>query len=231
MPSLNPYDAAEFARVSRELLAEPKVELTVQRVVDLAVETIAGCDYAGIFLRQGSSIVTPASTDALVDELDQAQQDLHEGPCLDAIWVEDLYRITDTSREQRWPSWTPRAAAAGIGSTLSVRLATEANVVGALNLYSRQVEAFDDEAVLTAYIYASHASSAIAVTSEVEGLTTALQSRHSIGLAQGLLMFRYGMNEESAFQVLRRLSSHENAKLRDIAARVIEEFHRTGTLA
>ena len=31
--------------------------------------------------------------------------------------------------------------------------------------------------------------------------------------------------------VLRRLSSHQNVKLRDIAAHVIDEFKRTGTLA
>ena len=44
-------------------------------------------------------------------------------------------------------------------------------------------------------------------------------------------MFRYGLDQESAFQVLRRLSSHQNIKLRDIAAHVIDEFKRTGTLA
>ena len=44
-------------------------------------------------------------------------------------------------------------------------------------------------------------------------------------------MFRYGLDEHSAFQVMRRLSSHENLKLRDIAVRVIDEFKQTGTLA
>jgi transcriptional regulator with GAF, ATPase, and Fis domain len=229
--AIYPEDAVSFARISSELLSEPRFELTAQRVVDLAVATIAGCDYAGISIRRGSVVQTPASTDVLVDQLDQEQYDLQEGPCLDAIWVEDTYQITDMSREERWPNWAPRAAAAGIGSTLSVRLATAKNLVGGLNLYSRDVDAFDDDAVLTAHIYATHASSAIALTEEVDGLRTAMQSRHAIGIAQGMLMLRYGLDEDASFQVLRRLSSHENIKLRDVAARVIKEVRQSGTLA
>jgi transcriptional regulator with GAF, ATPase, and Fis domain len=224
-------DAASFARISTELLSEPRFDPTAQRVVDLAAETIAGCDYAGISIRRGNVVETPASTDVVVDQLDQAQYDLQEGPCLDAIWVDDTYRVRDMAHEGRWPNWAPKAAAAGIGSTLSVRLATDKNLVGGLNLYSRTVDAFDDDAVLAAHIYATHASSAMALTEEVEGLKTAIQSRHAIGIAQGMLMLRYGLDEDASFQVLRRLSSHENVKLRDVAARVINEVKQSGTLA
>jgi len=231
MSPIQPDDAAGFAQVARDLLAEPRFEKTLQRVVDVAVETLPGCDFAGVSLRQNGTVSTPASTDPLVDELDQAQYDLQEGPCLDAIWVDDIYRINDMTREERWPNWAPRAAAAGVNSVLSVRLATQAEVVGGLNMYSRKIHAFDDEAIVTAYIYATHASSALAVLHEVDGLQTALQTRHTIGMAQGLLMHRYGLDEQSSFQVMRRLSSHQNIKLRDIAARVIDEFNQTGSLA
>jgi GAF domain-containing protein len=231
MSPLSSDDAAAFARVTRDLLAEPKLDLTLQRVVDLAVQTIPGCDFAGISLRHGDKVETPAATAPLVDQLDQAQYDLQEGPCLDAIWVEDIYRINDTSHEDRWPNWAPKAAAAGIRSTLSVRLATEKDIVGGLNMYSTRVSGFDDEAIVTAHIYATHASSALAMVREVDGLQTALHTRHAIGVAQGLLMYRYGLDQESSFQVMRRLSSHQNLKLRDIAARVLKEFSDTGTLS
>jgi GAF domain-containing protein len=223
MSTLHPHDAAAFARISAELLGEPRLEPTLQRVVDPAVETIAGCDFAGISLRRDKTVSTPASTNCLVNELDQAQYDLSEGPCLDAIWVEDIYRINDMSHEHRWPNWAPRAAALGVNSVLSVRLATRKHVVGGLNLYSKTFHAFDDEAIVTAHIYATLASSAIAVLHEVDGLQSALQARHTIGLAQGMLMQRYHLDEDQAFQFLRRVSQDTNVKLRDIAARVIAE--------
>lgn len=56
----------------------------------------------------------------------------------------------------------------------------------------------------------------------ISGLETALHSRHSIGMAQGILMSRYGISQESAFEVLKRYSSHTNTKLREVAHLVVE---------
>jgi GAF domain-containing protein len=223
--------AEEFARVSQELHAQPAGEETLQRVVELAVETVPGCDYAGISLRHGDGRVeTPASTHPLVEQADAAQYELKEGPCLDAIWVDDTYVIDNMLEETRWPSWAPKAAALGMMSILSVRLATPKDLVGGLNLYSGTQSAFDDDAVVTGHIYAAHASNAIAATTEVEHLQTAMHSRHLIGVAQGLLMQRYGLSEEAAFQVLSRHSQDSNTKLRDVAARLVAEYKANGGL-
>jgi hypothetical protein len=71
-------------------------------------------------------------------------------------------------------------------------------------------------------VFASHAATAINNANLVTGLQTALQSRHLIGVAQGILMSQYDMGLETAFEVLRRYSSHTNVKLRDVATRVVE---------
>ena len=52
---------------------------------------------------------------------------------------------------------------------------------------------------------------------EVEGLKQALESRDAIGQAKGILMERHKMTSEQAFEELRRISQHENIKLRDVA--------------
>jgi hypothetical protein len=227
---LRSYDAAAFARISQELLALPEVEHTLQGVVDLAVETIDGCDFAGITMRRGSRVDTPAATDPLVDQLDGWQYELHEGPCLDAVFVDDIYVIEDLNSEDRWPRWAPKAAGLGVQSALSVRLATSNDVVGALNLYSRELLAYDEDQILTASIYAAHAANAIAATGQIGGLNTALQTRHKIGMAQGLLMQRYHLSEDQAFRFLTRISQDANVKLHDVAAKVIAEATHDGQL-
>lgn len=58
---------------------------------------------------------------------------------------------------------------------------------------------------------------------EVRGLRAALRSRHVIGQAQGLLMARYSVSSETAFAVLVRLSQSSNAKLRDVAERLVRD--------
>jgi GAF domain-containing protein len=195
------------------------------------VQTVPGCDFCGVSLRRGDGRVdTPASTHRIVDQADELQYELGEGPCLDAIWVDDTYVIDNMLLEERWPQWAPKAAALGLRSILSVRLATPRDLVGGLNLYSADVAAFDDDAVVMAHIYAAHATNAIAATSEVDHLRTALQSRHQIGVAQGLLMQRYGLSEEAAFQVLSRHSQNSNVRLRDVAAQLVAEFKKAGRL-
>lgn len=232
MSSLDHGESLNFAQIAEELALEPVMELTLQKVVELALDTIPGCDFVGLSVRQGKGeITTPAATDVMAEQADNLQYQLGEGPCLDAVWAGDQNLIEDMTAERRWPRWAPLAADLGIMSVLSSRLATGANVVGALNLYSRTPHAFSKDSGITAHIYATHASAALTLKTEIVGLTTGMQTRHSIGIAQGLLMHRYGLSQDAAFQVMRRLSSHQNIKLRDIAARVIDEFHQTGSLA
>ncbi|QWC83942.1 ANTAR domain-containing protein [Nocardioidaceae bacterium] len=73
-----------------------------------------------------------------------------------------------------------------------------------------------------AKIYGAHASVALAAAREGEQLRAAVDSRHLIGLAQGILMERFDISVDRAFEVLRRYSQTRNVKLRQIAAEVVE---------
>jgi hypothetical protein len=223
-PQLNSDDAAAFARISLELASEPDTEQTVQRVVELAQSSIPGCDYAGFTLTHQDALETAAATDQLIGRLDQAQHDLNEGPCLSAAKADETYLIRDTTTEERWPRWCAAAAATGVLSVLSVQLTGPApgSLRAAMNLYSKTIDAYDDDAIITAQIYAAHAGTAIAAANKHDNLQTAMQSRHTIGVAQGLLMQRYGITERAAFQVLSRQSQDANIKLRDVARRVVD---------
>lgn len=215
--------AASFARVSRELLTRPDGELTFERIAARAVEVIPPCDAASITLRRKrGSTETVAATGDLAMACDKLQYELDEGPCVDAVFDGEAYYIDDVATDDRWPTWGPAAAKAGVGSVLSVRMANDDEVLGALNMYSTETHAYDSDAVDLALVFASHAATAISNARLVDGLQTALQSRHLIGVAQGILMAKYEMGLETAFEVLRRYSSHANVKLRDIALQVVE---------
>jgi transcriptional regulator with GAF, ATPase, and Fis domain len=224
-------DAQNFAELAQRLAEQPGLEPTVQAVVDIAVQTIDGCDFAGVSLVHGGDRVeTPAATDPVVFKLDQAQYDHKQGPCLDTLFVDDTYVVENFTEEQRWPQWTPIAVELGVMSILSVRLSTPKRIVGGLNLYSRKPSAYTEDQVLTAHVYARHASTVLALTGQIDNLNSALQTRHQIGLAQGLLMQRYGLSEDQAFQFLSRVSQDSNTKLREIAARLIADAKENGGL-
>lgn len=215
--------ATQFARISRELLAQKDEPMTLERIVGLANDAIPGCDWAGISLRVGSSPAEPAaSTDPLVHEADRLQNHLGEGPCLDSSLAGQTYIAQDTRHDPRWPQWGAHAADLGILSVLSVQLQHIDNTpIGAVNLYAGQVGAFTQDDVDLAHAFAAHAAAALEATREVSGLRAALQSRHLIGVAQGMLMQRYGLDMDQAFAVLLRHSQDSNTKLRDVAAEIV----------
>ena len=56
------------------------------------------------------------------------------------------------------------------------------------------------------------------LTDKVEGLEEALLSRDVIGQAKGILMERFHLTSDQAFEELRTSSQKRNRKVRDIAA-------------
>ncbi len=128
--------------------------------------------------------------------------------------------------DERWPTFGPDAAARGIGSLISYKLAAD-DTVGALNLYGRRPRAFDDGGRDAASLLAIFASVVLASTHarlQAVQLRQALESRDVIGQAKGILMERERVTADAAFDMLRRASQQVNRKLRDLA----EDIASTG---
>jgi GAF domain-containing protein len=168
-----------------------------------------------------SQIETPAATSSRVDEAHQLQVTFDEGPCLDAINGRATYRSDDVGQDLRWPKWGPAAAGIGIRSALGVRLATSTRGYGSLDVYSERASAFTRTDVEVAELLAAHATAAFAAADRAEGLQTALDSRTTIGQAQGILMEKFKIGSDAAFQFLRRISQHENRRLATVAEAIV----------
>jgi AmiR/NasT family two-component response regulator len=52
---------------------------------------------------------------------------------------------------------------------------------------------------------------------KIQNLEIALTTNRRIGMAMGIVMARYRVNEEDAFGILRTASQHRHRKLREIA--------------
>ncbi len=196
---------------------------TLEQVALLAQETLA-CDFSSITLRQGGGqLETVAATHPDVEKADALQYEFGEGPCYEAVKEEGDFLTLDMANDPRWPRWGPEAAKFGLNSLLGLRLQTRREVFGALNLYHREPRAYDDDDIALARIFASHASVALAASSNEVNLRRAIDTRHVIGQAQGILMERFDIDAVRAFSVLRRLSQDGNIKLRQVAQTIVDE--------
>lgn len=217
-----PVELAEtFADVARALLGEDDVQAALTRISALAVQTIDGCDHAGVSLIQGRKISSPGASDDVPIQVDAIQYETDEGPCLDAIREQETFRAGDLAAEDRWPKFSRRTAEeTGVVSMLCFRLFAEADTMGALNLYSKERSAFDDEAVAVGTVFATHAAVALSGAQQDEQLQQALLSRDVIGQAKGIIMAQQNVTADEAFDILRRASQRLNIKLRELAERV-----------
>lgn len=216
--------AEQMALLARDLLAKDSVQATLDEIAASAVRLLPGCDAAGILAVRKGRAVTLAVCGDMVEESDRLQGRLAEGPCFDLARHHDgdrVYRISDMTEPQPdWPRFAVGARDLGVGSMAGILLYTDRQDFGALNLYARRPGAFGKEMETAGWLLASHAAVALSSAHTVDQLEHAMETRHAIGEAMGILMERHSMSEDDAFAVLRRISQDHNMKLRDIARRV-----------
>ena len=217
------HRASLMASLAEELAQAHSEERTAEAVTRRALDHVHDADCVSITLRVGADRYrTIGTTDDLATRADQLQYDLDEGPCVEAADGHDWCRSGSVGSDARWPRWGPKAHDLGVGSMLSVRLVSGETSIGALNFYARNEGGFDDREDLDfAIVYSTHVAIALATSRELTGLETALHTRHVIGVAQGILAERYGLDMERAFDLLRRYSSITNTKLSQVAADLV----------
>ena len=209
--------ASTLAEATRDLAVETDMDQALRLIIDLATDSVV-CEGASVTTRvAGGEFRTLAPSDLRVRKADQLQYELNEGPCLSAAYESGIFLVDDLSTDQRWPRWGPFAAELGLQSILSVHLYTTKQSVGALNLYGTHEHRYSDLDVEIAKLVGAHASAALARMRLEQDLWTAIDSRHLIGQAQGILMAKLNITAEEAFKLLQRHSRRTNRKLREIA--------------
>ncbi|GAB3705887.1 GAF and ANTAR domain-containing protein [Mariniluteicoccus flavus] len=217
--------------IARLTQGDPEPEVVIQRVLDLAVDTIAPVDGASITIldTEGKPFTTSTSAQWVVD-VDKIQYAVLQGPCLEvASTSAPVSGSADVATTEAWPVFGPKAREAGVRAIMAAGLSSHpdpddsAQPPGALNLYARGEEPFSPDDRDRAVLLASMAGLAITLAEQranTKRLREALSSRDVIGQAKGILMERHGITPDEAFSTLRRASNQLNVKLRDIAVRV-----------
>ena len=217
-----------MSRVARLLQEEHgDVEATLQAITATAVRVVPHAEECGISYVIGRSKVEPrASTSDLPREVDALQERIKQGPCLDAVWEQEVVRVDDVAADDRWPEFARQASELGVGSMMCFRLFVEGDQLGGLNMYAGRPGAFDEESQDVGQMFAAHAAVAVAGAEHEQNLRTAVSSRDVIGQAKGILMERHKLTADQAFAVLARVSQELNRKLADVAREVTD----TGTV-
>lgn len=207
-------------------------------VAEFAAQAIPGVDGAGVALidpQQGiSSVQTWAATAVFVHEIDNVQYDqLNEGPCITCMHTQRPTVSGSLGSDNRWPRFGGRVARMRVHSALSLPMIVGEQVIGAINSYANDRDAFGEHAVQLGSQFAAPAAVSVYNAQLLAGaqertsrLQRALDSRAVIDQAIGIIRSRSGVSAEVAFDRLVRMSQSENIKLHVVAERLVEESVR-----
>jgi GAF domain-containing protein len=210
----------------------PLDELLTQ-VATYAMKATPGADGAGVTMLEAGQPDTMGASGTFVREVDEIQYRLGEGPCISAAAEGSTRSSSALGEDAAWPTFGPQAAAIGIHSALSLPLITNNEVIGALNVYAHDRNAFDEYSRQMGEQFAAPAAVAIRNARTLEQahrkeahLQTALGSRATIDQAVGIMMSRSGLSSEDAFVRLRIISQHEHIKVNAVAAQLVKDAVR-----
>ena len=216
--------AEAVAALHREIGVD-KGRGSLQRLVEKGATDLVGARWASVTVLQRGRFRTLVSTAPQADLIDETQYRLQRGPCVDAVLEDATFVTPDIASEDRWQPLGEQLRDLGVHSMLAYRLhlLDESEAVAALNFSSDREAAFSVAVIHRGLILASHCAllvTADAASSKAENLLRGLESNREIGVAVGVLMARYGLTRQEAFDVLRVASQNSNRKLIDVATEV-----------
>jgi hypothetical protein len=123
----------------------------------------------------------------------------------------------------RWPKYGPLAADLGIVSQMGIELFDEPGLIAGLNLYASTAGAFDDDTAEAAMLFAIQATHTLGRVMTQKRLTDAMTTRTILGRATGVVMERFQVSADRAFELLTRVSRMHDMTLEVLASQILDQ--------
>lgn len=220
--------AQELVAVTR-LVEDDDLPTALERFVARVVRTVPGCDHAIITVRGdgGPEAVAGLAEPGLCDTPGEPLAAV--SPVGEVLAYREPRRIDDVTSDLRWPVFSERMGLLGYRSCLILPLHAEHAPAASFSLLSRTPDQFGAATYDLVLLFALHGGAVFDNVSLfhnsrrlVDQLTAALGTRQTIGLAQGLIMLRFGCDTDASFELLRTASQNTNTKLREVAQRLVQ---------
>ena len=223
--------AAVLRQLTARLIASDDLDEALEDLVETAADLVEGASWCAVTLVRSGGPSTAAASPGLPGALLDGDGD--GGPSMEAIRTRDLILADDLAAETRWPSWRPRALAAGVKAVFSVPVDIDEQVIGALTVFCAEPGSFNSDVGLAAMLVAEHAGlllSAVLDRGRRAGahaeLTEALADGETVNRAIGIMMVQRACSAEAALDVLRSTAARLGRPLTTVAARLVQTVER-----
>jgi GAF domain-containing protein len=227
-----PFEEAVVA-LSNYFVGTATMGDSLAEVARRTIDALPQSKHVGVTLLVEGKLTTSVFSHPEVAEMDRTQYETGDGPCVDAFREGRIHVIGSTETPGRWQAFRASAFHHGILSTLSLPLTTGSGRIGALNLYSAELDAYDEQDESNGALFATlgafllhNAQAYWDARTLTDNLNQAMVSRSTIEQAKGIVMGSTGCTPDEAFELLVRQSKDQNVKLRDIAEELVRNAQR-----
>jgi GAF domain-containing protein len=226
-------DAAALERslsALRRHASDEHLIAVVKQVLD-ATRELFGSSGAGLMmLDDGSALCAVAATDAGGRMLEERQEQVGHGPCVDAVVLDRVTRTRDLAAEERWPELIPELPQAGVRAVLGVPVRLSGVAVGALNVYRDQPHDWDTSEISALGSYSTLIAGVLGAALQAHHqsrlahqLQHALDNRVVIERAVGVIMAREAADPVTAFNRLRGRARSSERRIVELAQELLAE--------
>ncbi|MEJ5914737.1 GAF and ANTAR domain-containing protein [Pseudokineococcus sp. 1T1Z-3] len=221
--------AEVFVELADTLVDDFDVVEFLTMLTERCVELL-DADAAGLMLAdQRGNLRLVASTAHESRQLEVFELQSDEGPCVESFRTgRQVLNLSTADTSRRWPRFAVAAQAAGFSSTHALPLRLRGQVLGGLNLFTREERRLSEEDTSVGQSMADIATISLLQeraldeqTRLSEQLQSALASRIAVEQAKGVLAARAGLSIPESFDAMRRHARRHGRPLSAVAADVI----------
>jgi len=226
-----------LAEMSATLVEEYDVVSALTHLC-VACTDVFGASAAALLVRgdggSGAELELLAASSHAAAELELHQQQVDQGPCLEAVSDRRPVHADDADElARRWPRFAAAAGPAGVRAAHAYPVRWRGRVLGGLNLFFTTDRSLDAEEEVAAQAFADVATIAIVhararprvevIAREVQ---EALDGRTVVEQAKGVLAVQESIDPAEAFQRLLERSDALGVSLASLAAQVVGRAQR-----
>ena len=230
MPTTDSHAKKLQAQISalREITHAISAAWSLEQVLSLITRKAArsmDVDSCSIYLLddEDGSLLLKATTGLAPDAIGRARLKLGEGLTGHAAKAGKPVAASHASRDPHF-KYLPETKESMFQSLLAVPLISRGNVIGAINVQTREGREYSEDEIELLSIIADVAAGELekaVLYEEIGGLKEALETRKLVERAKGLLMKRHGIGEQDAFIRIQHQARTARKSMREIAEAII----------
>ena len=215
---------AALREITRAISAAWSLE-EILALITRKVARVMDVDSCSIYLLDDGDtyLVLKATTGLAVEAIGHARLKLGEGLTGHAAKIGKPVAASHASRDPHF-KLLPETKESMFQSLLAVPLVSRGNVIGAINVQTREGREYAEDEIELLSIIADVAAGELekaVLYEEIGGLKEALETRKLVERAKGILMKRHNIGEQDAFTRIQHQARTSRKSMREVAEAII----------